>query len=92
MYTHLLFNMLCLWWFGSDMEQLYGRREFLAIYLTSAFLSGCAYEAWNLCWGNFDARCLGAFVQLAPIDRTTEHSLPHSDRPFVALLDARALQ
>jgi rhomboid family protein len=60
MYTHLLFNMLCLWWFGSDMEQLYGRREFLAIYLTSAFLSGCAYEAWNLCWGNFDARCLGA--------------------------------
>src|SRR5437899_2781684 len=31
--VHILFNMLFLWWFGSDVEQLYGRKEFLAIYL-----------------------------------------------------------
>src|SRR6266542_1866089 len=30
--THIVFNMLFLWWFGSDVEQLYGRKEFLAIY------------------------------------------------------------
>ena len=30
---HLIFNMLFLWWFGSDIEQLYGRKEYLAIYL-----------------------------------------------------------
>jgi membrane associated rhomboid family serine protease len=59
-YMHLLFNMLCLWWFGSDMEQMYGRREFLAIYLVSAFVSGLGYELWSICWGDFHARCLGA--------------------------------
>src|SRR5262249_46211361 len=29
---HILFNMLFLWWFGSDVEDLYGPREFLAFY------------------------------------------------------------
>src|ERR1017187_10256653 len=45
---HLFFNMLFLWWFGSDVEQLYGRKEFLAIYLVSAFLGGVAFEVWGL--------------------------------------------
>jgi membrane associated rhomboid family serine protease len=31
-FTHILFNMLFLWWFGSDVEDLYGPKEFLAIY------------------------------------------------------------
>src|SRR5262249_30027874 len=35
-FMHVFFNMLFLWWFGSDVEQLYGRKEFLAIYLVSA--------------------------------------------------------
>ena len=55
---HLLFNMLFLWWFGSDVEQLYGRKEFLAIYLVSAFLGGVAYEIWGLVQGH--GLCLGA--------------------------------
>ena len=51
--------MLFLWWFGSDVEQLYGRKEFLAIYLTSAFLGGVTYEIWGLTRpGN--SYCLGA--------------------------------
>ena len=33
---HILFNMLFLWWFGSDVEDLYGPREFLAFYLTAS--------------------------------------------------------
>src|SRR5947209_8400316 len=40
---HILFNMLFLWWFGSDVEDLYGSREFLAVYLLSAFLGGVAF-------------------------------------------------
>src|SRR5437868_1902085 len=40
---HILFNMLFLWWFGSDVEDIYGPREFLAIYLLSAFLGGVAF-------------------------------------------------
>jgi membrane associated rhomboid family serine protease len=40
---HILFNMLFLWWFGSDIEDIYGPREFLAIYLLSAILGGVAF-------------------------------------------------
>jgi membrane associated rhomboid family serine protease len=57
--THILFNMLFLWWFGSDVEQLYGRKEFLAIYLLSALSGGIAYEAWSMTQAN-QAPCLGA--------------------------------
>jgi membrane associated rhomboid family serine protease len=46
---HILFNMLFLWWFGSDVEDMYGPREFLAIYLTAAVLGGIAFTvAWKL--------------------------------------------
>jgi membrane associated rhomboid family serine protease len=41
---HILFNMLFLWWFGSDIEDLYGHKEFLAYYLVAAVLGGVAYE------------------------------------------------
>ena len=38
---HIFFNMLFLWWFGSEIEQVYGSREFLAFYLVvAAFLGG----------------------------------------------------
>lgn len=53
---HILFNMLFLWWFGSDVEDLYGPREFLAFYLVSAFLGGVAFVLTHLAGGN----CLGA--------------------------------
>jgi membrane associated rhomboid family serine protease len=40
---HILFNMLFLWWFGSDVEDLYGPREFLTFYLTAAVVSGVSF-------------------------------------------------
>jgi membrane associated rhomboid family serine protease len=40
---HILFNMLFLWWFGRDVEDLYGQREFLLFYLVSAVLGGIAF-------------------------------------------------
>lgn len=58
-FLHIVFNMLFLWWFGSDVEQLYGSKEFLAIYLVSAFLGGVAYEVWGLTQV-MPAPCLGA--------------------------------
>jgi membrane associated rhomboid family serine protease len=41
--THILFNMLFLYWFGRDMEDRYGPREFLAFYLVSAVVGGIAF-------------------------------------------------
>jgi membrane associated rhomboid family serine protease len=56
---HIVFNMIFLWWFGSDVEDLYGPREFLAVYLTSIVLGGVAFVIGNLLKmpGQF---CLGA--------------------------------
>jgi membrane associated rhomboid family serine protease len=66
---HILFNMLFLWWFGSDVEDLYGPKEFLAFYLVSAFLGGVAFQAWGMLnpvplaeepFPQIAHRCLGA--------------------------------
>ncbi len=44
---HIIFNMLTLWLVGTEMETMYGRREFLAMYLSAAVFSG-------LCWAISD--------------------------------------
>jgi membrane associated rhomboid family serine protease len=40
---HILFNMLFLWWFGADLEDLYRPKEFLAFYLTAAAAGGVVH-------------------------------------------------
>jgi membrane associated rhomboid family serine protease len=55
---HILFNMLFLWWFGSEVEDLYGPKEFLAFYLLSALLGGIAFQFWAMLTGR--AYCVGA--------------------------------
>jgi membrane associated rhomboid family serine protease len=57
---HLIFNMLFLWWFGHEVEDLYGPREFLAVYLTSALLGGIAFVLGNVAEVQTGATCLGA--------------------------------
>jgi membrane associated rhomboid family serine protease len=54
---HIVFNMLFLWWFGNDIETLYGPREFLAIYLMSALAGGVVFEGLWLVSG--DGRTAG---------------------------------
>jgi membrane associated rhomboid family serine protease len=56
---HIIFNMLFLWWFGSEVEGLYGAREFLAVYLVAAVVGGLAFVFWALATGS-EAFCLGA--------------------------------
>jgi membrane associated rhomboid family serine protease len=57
---HILWNMLFLWWFGHELEEMYGRWEFLAFYLLSALLGGIAYTlAWKGGIGP-GAPCVGA--------------------------------
>ena len=46
--THIIFNMAFLWWFGSDVEDLYGPHEFLAIYLVGGLASAAAFVATSL--------------------------------------------
>jgi membrane associated rhomboid family serine protease len=49
---HLLFNMLFLWWFGTDVEDLYGPREFLAIYLVGAVAGGVLFTLTGIATGS----------------------------------------
>jgi membrane associated rhomboid family serine protease len=56
---HIVFNMLFLWWFGHEMEEMYGPREFTIFYLVSAFLGGVAYFGWSMVTNNL-MPCVGA--------------------------------
>lgn len=47
-FGHIFFNMLFLWWFGHEIENIYGRKEFLSFYIVSAFAGNLAYVAWQL--------------------------------------------
>jgi membrane associated rhomboid family serine protease len=40
---HLALNMLTLWFFGREMEDQYGKREFLAFYLASMLFGGLCF-------------------------------------------------
>jgi membrane associated rhomboid family serine protease len=47
-WQHIVFNMLILWWAGSEVESIYGPREFLAFYLTAAVVASAAYVVTDL--------------------------------------------
>lgn len=44
-WTHIVFNMWMLWLFGGYVEEIYGRAEFIAFYLTSALVGGLVFVA-----------------------------------------------
>ena len=44
---HLLFNMLGLWYFGREVENIYGAREFTFFYLASAVVAGAGFVVWQ---------------------------------------------
>jgi membrane associated rhomboid family serine protease len=58
-FWHIFFNMLFLWWFGSDLEVIYGPREFLTFYIVAAIAGGALYQACFLVTHN-PVPCLGA--------------------------------
>ena len=49
---HILFNMLCLYWFGSTLESMYGPREFLRFYLAAAVFAGLAFVGLDVYTGS----------------------------------------
>lgn len=55
---HIVFNMLGLWFFGRDVEGIYGKKQFLQLYLTLIILSGVAWLVTSLSTPN--ASVIGA--------------------------------
>lgn len=81
-----IFGLFFIWWFGSDLEQMYGSMEFLCFYLTAMVLGGVAFMAVAYARENSDAVLLGA---MGPITAVTVlyawHFPSHTIRIFFIL-------
>ena len=49
---HLVFNMLALWWFGRELEELWGTRAFLRFYFICGGLAGVCVVLATYLFGN----------------------------------------
>ena len=48
---HLIFNMLTLFFFGHMIEQIYGTRRFLVLYLLAGVFASLVYTSLHFIWG-----------------------------------------
>jgi membrane associated rhomboid family serine protease len=58
--THILFNMLALWMFGTPLEQEWGTRRFLKYYFYCGIAAGVCDVALNAALGRWGGRTVGA--------------------------------
>jgi membrane associated rhomboid family serine protease len=58
--THLLFNMLALWMFGTPLERDWGTRQFLKYYFICGIGAGICDVAMNAAMGNWLTSTIGA--------------------------------
>lgn len=63
---HVGFNMFALWMFGRDVEAIYGRNEFLRLYLALVVFSFVVWSAFETLGGG-QARALGASGAVAGV-------------------------
>ena len=59
-FSHILFNMLTLYWFGGPLEQVWGRRKFLFYYFLTGVGAGVVSVPFYFLTGSPDAVVLGA--------------------------------
>jgi len=74
---HILFNMIGLFVFGRDLEQVYGRREFLRIYLACVFVASFGWSAVELLRGHRDSSLIGASGGVAGMCVLFAMNFPH---------------
>ena len=59
-FFHILFNMLGLWFFGKDLEDIWGTRRFLQFYFFCGIGAGLIAVLANYLFGNRDGATIGA--------------------------------
>jgi membrane associated rhomboid family serine protease len=59
-FFHILFNMLGLWFFGKDLEDIWGTRRFLQFYFFCGIGAGVIAVIANYMFGNRDSATIGA--------------------------------
>ena len=100
-FSHILFNMLTLWMFGTDLERQWGTKRFLTYYFVCGVGAGICVVLMNVLFGEMNGRVIGAsgaiygllmaFGLLYP-DRTLMFSFlfPIKAKYFVMILGAIA--
>jgi membrane associated rhomboid family serine protease len=73
---HIAWNMIYLHWFGIELEQIYGRRNFTLLYIYAALVSSLAHCTWAHGWG-FDNPALGASGAVMAVAVVTAIFYPH---------------
>ncbi len=59
---HLLFNMLALWMFGSELERIWGTRYFLTFYFVTGIGAGVLTALFSLLPFDFAAHVYGSYI------------------------------
>lgn len=59
-FTHIFFNMLMLWMFGMEIENLWGSKKFLVFYLTAGIVGALFQLILSPLFGSFGAPTIGA--------------------------------
>src|SRR6185503_15006634 len=59
-FFHILMNMLGLWFFGKDLEDIWGTRRFLQFYFFCGIGAGVVVVLANYLFGNPESRTIGA--------------------------------
>ncbi len=59
-FGHIIFNMLTLWMFGTDLEREWGSRRFLKFYCVCGAGAGLCDIAGNLLWRSGEALTIGS--------------------------------
>ena len=59
-WLHIFFNMMMLWMFGSQLEEVWGSKEFLKFYLFTGTVAGIIIFVWNLTVAGPHSITLGA--------------------------------
>ncbi|MBU1919484.1 rhomboid family intramembrane serine protease, partial [bacterium] len=62
--THILFNMIALWMFGSALERIWGSKEFLKYYLITGIGGGLCFALMNMSQVAFTVGASGAIFVL----------------------------
>lgn len=79
---HIFFNMISLWFFGREVEALYGKREFLAYYLGAVLLGGVWWGVRHSLMGTLDVPALGASGACSAVILLFVFHFPHQQVTF----------
>jgi membrane associated rhomboid family serine protease len=63
----LVFSLFFIWYFGSDLEQMYSAVEFLCFYIATVLIGGAAFLATSYFTGDPSALLMGSFGAITAV-------------------------